>query len=74
MTGTTPTGAANEQEAARWVRGMFGRIAGRYDFLNHLLSFKLDKRWRRRTVQRVHEILLRPGARVLDLWYRRSAA
>ncbi len=67
MTGTTPTGAANEQEAARWVRGMFGRIAGRYDFLNHLLSFKLDKRWRRRTVQRVHEILLRPGARVLDL-------
>ncbi|HEV8148195.1 MAG TPA: bifunctional demethylmenaquinone methyltransferase/2-methoxy-6-polyprenyl-1,4-benzoquinol methylase UbiE [Bryobacteraceae bacterium] len=67
MTGTTPQGAANEQEAARWVRGMFGRIAGRYDFLNHFLSFNLDKRWRRRTVARVHEILLRPNARVLDL-------
>jgi demethylmenaquinone methyltransferase/2-methoxy-6-polyprenyl-1,4-benzoquinol methylase len=67
MTGTTPRGAASEQEAARWVRGMFGRIAGRYDLLNHLLSFNLDRRWRARTVNRVSEILLNPNARVLDL-------
>lgn len=67
MTGTTPQGAANEQEAARWVRGMFGRIAGRYDLLNHLLSFNLDKRWRAHTVRRVEHVLHRPGARVLDL-------
>jgi demethylmenaquinone methyltransferase/2-methoxy-6-polyprenyl-1,4-benzoquinol methylase len=67
MTGTTPQGAANEQAAAQWVRGMFGRIAPRYDLLNHLLSFNLDKRWRARTVARVAEILDRPGARVLDL-------
>jgi demethylmenaquinone methyltransferase/2-methoxy-6-polyprenyl-1,4-benzoquinol methylase len=46
---------------------MFGRIAGRYDLLNHLLSFNLDKRWRARTVQRVATILARPEARVLDL-------
>ncbi len=67
MTGTTPPGAASEQEAARWVRGMFGRIAGRYDLLNHVLSFNLDKRWRARTVNRVSAVLERPGARVLDL-------
>lgn len=67
MTGTTPQGAANEQAAAQWVRGMFGRIAPRYDLLNHLLSFNLDKRWRARTVARVAEILDRPGTQVLDL-------
>src|SRR5690348_11852852 len=67
MTGTTPEGAANEQAAAQWVRGMFGRIAPRYDLLNHVLSFNLDKRWRARTVARVAEILDRPDARVLDL-------
>jgi demethylmenaquinone methyltransferase/2-methoxy-6-polyprenyl-1,4-benzoquinol methylase len=46
---------------------MFGRIAPRYDLLNHLLSFNLDKHWRARTVARVSEILDRPDARVLDL-------
>jgi demethylmenaquinone methyltransferase / 2-methoxy-6-polyprenyl-1,4-benzoquinol methylase len=46
---------------------MFGRIAGRYDLLNHLLSFNLDKRWRARTVKRVSDIAARKDARVLDL-------
>jgi demethylmenaquinone methyltransferase/2-methoxy-6-polyprenyl-1,4-benzoquinol methylase len=54
------------EDKARWVQGMFGRIAGRYDLLNHLLSFNLDKRWRARTVKRVSD-LLTPGARALDL-------
>jgi demethylmenaquinone methyltransferase/2-methoxy-6-polyprenyl-1,4-benzoquinol methylase len=67
MTGTTPRGVSGEQAAAVWVRGMFGRIAGRYDLLNHLLSFNLDKRWRARMVDRVAEVLARPDARVLDL-------
>lgn len=66
-TGSTPRGAATEQDASRWVRGMFGRIAGRYDLLNHLLSFNMDKRWRAHTVDRVADVLMRPGARVLDL-------
>jgi len=65
--GTAPPGAAGEQEAARWVRGMFGRVARRYDFLNHLLSFNLDRHWRARTVRELRAALERPGARVLDL-------
>jgi demethylmenaquinone methyltransferase/2-methoxy-6-polyprenyl-1,4-benzoquinol methylase len=65
--GTAPPGAAGEEEAARWVRGMFGRVARRYDFLNHLLSFNLDRRWRARTVRELGAALDRPGARVLDL-------
>jgi demethylmenaquinone methyltransferase/2-methoxy-6-polyprenyl-1,4-benzoquinol methylase len=67
MTGTTPKGTASEEQAAQYVRGMFGKISGRYDLLNHVLSFNLDKRWRARTVERVSPILMRPDARVLDL-------
>ena len=67
MTGTTPKGVTGEQASSQWVRDMFGRVAGRYDLLNHLLSFNLDKSWRARTVERVSAILDKPEARVLDL-------
>lgn len=67
MTGTTPQGALTEHDASQWVRGMFGRIAGRYDLLNHLLSFNMDKRWRNHLVNRVEAVLKRQDARVLDL-------
>jgi demethylmenaquinone methyltransferase/2-methoxy-6-polyprenyl-1,4-benzoquinol methylase len=65
--GTTPEGARTEQEAAAWVRGMFGRVTPSYDLLNHLLSMNIDRLWRARTVKRVEAILQRPDARVLDL-------
>jgi demethylmenaquinone methyltransferase/2-methoxy-6-polyprenyl-1,4-benzoquinol methylase len=65
--GTKPPGAAGEDEAARWVRRMFGSVAHRYDLLNHLLSFNVDRSWRRRTVERVAPVLTNPSARVLDL-------
>jgi demethylmenaquinone methyltransferase/2-methoxy-6-polyprenyl-1,4-benzoquinol methylase len=67
MKGTTPEGARSEQEAANWVRAMFGRVAHRYDVANHLLSFNIDRLWRARTVRCVMPILERPGARVLDI-------
>ncbi|MGI9457165.1 MAG: bifunctional demethylmenaquinone methyltransferase/2-methoxy-6-polyprenyl-1,4-benzoquinol methylase UbiE [Aeoliella sp.] len=35
------------------VRRMFGEIAPRYDFLNHLLSMNIDRYWRWRTVRTV---------------------
>ena len=46
------------------IQQMFGEIAPRYDFLNHLLSLGIDLHWRRQTVRRV-----RPegSAPVLDL-------
>lgn len=67
--GATPAGVAGEEAASRWVRGMFGAIAGQYDLLNHLLSFNLDKRWRAVMVQRVADVLAnrQTPPRVLDL-------
>jgi demethylmenaquinone methyltransferase/2-methoxy-6-polyprenyl-1,4-benzoquinol methylase len=65
--GTRPEGTASEREAAARVQSMFGRIAPRYDLLNHLLSFSLDHLWRRRTARRFLPILNRPEARILDL-------
>lgn len=46
------------------VRAMFDVIAPRYDVVNRLMTFRMDLRWRSRTV----EVLgLVPGSRVLDL-------
>ena len=45
------------------VRQMFGSIARRYDFLNHLLSLNIDRLWRRTTARKVPP---QPGVPVLD--------
>jgi demethylmenaquinone methyltransferase / 2-methoxy-6-polyprenyl-1,4-benzoquinol methylase len=65
--GSRPEGTHDEREASQRVQQMFGRIAPRYDFLNHLLSFSLDRVWRYRTARRFLPVLRRPEARVLDL-------
>jgi demethylmenaquinone methyltransferase/2-methoxy-6-polyprenyl-1,4-benzoquinol methylase len=67
LPGTRPAGARDERESAARVQEMFGKIAPRYDFLNHLLSFSLDHVWRRRTAKKFAHILQQPGARILDL-------
>lgn len=46
---------------------MFGAIARRYDFLNHLLSLNIDKRWRRFTVKRIVGRMGRTDFSALDL-------
>jgi len=48
------------------VRQMFGEIAHRYDFLNHVLSVSIDKYWRRLASAKVAEYL-RPAASTLCL-------
>ncbi len=67
LPGTRPEGVSDEREAAAHVREMFGRIAPRYDLLNHLLSLDIDKMWRRRVAKQFSAILRDPQARVLDL-------
>lgn len=49
---TKPTPEPVDKSPER-VRRMFGQIAPRYDFLNHLLSLGIDHYWRWRTVRRV---------------------
>ena len=55
-----PTGDA---KTAR-VRTMFDTIAPRYELVNRVMTFGLDRGWRRRTVA---ALALPPGALVLDL-------
>jgi demethylmenaquinone methyltransferase/2-methoxy-6-polyprenyl-1,4-benzoquinol methylase len=65
--GASPPGVRGKEETSRWVRGMFSRVAHRYDFLNHLLSLNQDRYWRWRTVRRLSPVLENPRARVLDI-------
>ncbi len=65
--GAAPEGARDPQSAARAVREMFTSIAPRYDLLNHVLSFNIDRVWWRRTARSFRHILGRDDARVLDL-------
>lgn len=53
-------------EKRSYVRGMFHAIAPSYDFLNHLLSLNLDKRWRRKAIERLNWEHA-PTGRYLDL-------
>jgi demethylmenaquinone methyltransferase/2-methoxy-6-polyprenyl-1,4-benzoquinol methylase len=67
VVGAAPEGASDPQSAARAVREMFTSIAPRYDLLNHVLSFNIDRRWWRRTARVFCHTLNRNDARILDL-------
>ena len=51
-------------ERARYVQSMFGRIAGRYDLMNRLMTGGQDVRWRRLVMDLAQAP---PGGRLLDL-------
>jgi demethylmenaquinone methyltransferase/2-methoxy-6-polyprenyl-1,4-benzoquinol methylase len=55
-----PTGEAK----VRAVRGMFDANAPRYDLVNRVMTFGLDRGWRRKAVA---ALALPPGSLVLDL-------
>ena len=47
--GNQPENLNDAKKAA--VESMFDSIAWRYDFLNHFLSFGIDRLWRRRAIR-----------------------
>ena len=51
-------------DKGRGVRQMFDDISGRYDLLNRLLSFGIDRRWRRFAVS---QLSIPKHGRVLDI-------
>jgi demethylmenaquinone methyltransferase/2-methoxy-6-polyprenyl-1,4-benzoquinol methylase len=51
-------------EKTRVVRAMFDAIAGRYEFVNRIMTFGLDAKWRRNCVRNLY---LPEGSKVLDL-------
>lgn len=64
------------------IQKMFGEIAPRYDFLNHVLSCGIDKRWRKRVVRtldppadaKILDVCTGTGDLALDFWRRRGVA
>lgn len=61
MAGVSPYGDPDKHAA---VQTMFGRIAGRYDLMNRLMTGGLDGLWRRRTA---HEAATPDGGFALDV-------
>lgn len=51
-------------EKGEKIQQMFGTIAPRYDFLNRMLSFGIDRRWRKKAVRLLK---YREGSRILDV-------
>ena len=58
--------AAWGDEKRAYVKRIFSQIAPRYDLLNHVLSFNVDRGWRRRAIAALN-LPRHPGGRYLDL-------
>jgi demethylmenaquinone methyltransferase/2-methoxy-6-polyprenyl-1,4-benzoquinol methylase len=56
--------ALQGRERAEYVRQMFGRIAGRYDLMNRLMTMGQDRTWRLFVLK---EAALPKGGRLLDV-------
>ena len=66
MTSAGPAAQPSREsdEFSAQVRGMFDRIAGVYDRMNHVMTAGLDRRWRERAVERAE---LERGQSALDV-------
>jgi demethylmenaquinone methyltransferase/2-methoxy-6-polyprenyl-1,4-benzoquinol methylase len=67
VVGAAPEGAADTASAGRAVREMFTSIAPRYDLLNHVLSFNVDRLWWWQTARSFASTLASSDSRILDL-------
>ena len=63
---TNPGQKISPEDHARRVREMFARISKRYDFLNHLLSGNIDRRWRRVVTEKLRPVIP-ANAGILDV-------
>jgi demethylmenaquinone methyltransferase / 2-methoxy-6-polyprenyl-1,4-benzoquinol methylase len=59
-----PKATLQGEQKARYVQGMFSRIAGRYDLMNVLMSFGQDGAWRRFVVNKARP---KKGGLALDV-------
>lgn len=59
----TPYKESTKSKKAQ-VETMFDNISGKYDFLNHFLSFSLDKYWRRKAIEQLRDD---PPDEILDV-------
>jgi demethylmenaquinone methyltransferase/2-methoxy-6-polyprenyl-1,4-benzoquinol methylase len=59
----TDTELPKGDQRKNYVKVMFNNIANRYDLLNHLLSFGIDHRWRKKTIAKLE---VERNALVLD--------
>ena len=58
--------ASGSQDKRSYVQAMVSDLAPRYDLLNHLLSFNIDRRWRRKAI-RALQWEREPSGTYLDL-------
>lgn len=54
----------SDKDKSKNIQDMFNNIADKYDFLNGILSFVLDDKWRRKAIQLAD---IKDGNKVLDL-------
>ena len=54
----------SQKSKKQQVEDMFDNISGKYDFINHFLSFNLDKTWRKKAISCLKDV---PVSSILDV-------